>query len=221
MRTIHHDSDGWPRPLRAPLYAAAPFASSSPGRVRARRALLLFMTAGTWAAGLCLVVGSVVLVASQAKPGRLAQISAASSTRADAGQRRAPAAHAPLQVTSRPSPSPARAGRPARHSHAQTGRPAGSADVIAVFSGDGNQTTRTFDTRASAAWQIQWSYTCPAAIRVGLFVVEDAGPGATGASISQSAAAGHGATWLNPSGSAHELIVISTCSWTMKVTQHR
>jgi hypothetical protein len=197
MRTTYHDADGWPRPLRAPQHAAAPFGPSSPARLQAQRALRLFATAGVWAAGLCLVIGAIVLVVTQTRPDRLAPLSATT----------------PSQVG---SVATNRAGHPAA---GKPHRPV--AHQLAAFSGHGDKTTRTFRTAASVSWQIRWSYTCAAAVRAGLFVVEDAGRRAVGASITESGQAGHGITSLRPGARAHHLIVVSNCSWTMKVTQQR
>jgi hypothetical protein len=46
-------------------------------RARAHRALRLFVAAGTWAAGLCLVVGSVALVAETAGPANQTHVATA------------------------------------------------------------------------------------------------------------------------------------------------
>jgi hypothetical protein len=80
--------------------------------------------------------------------------------------------------------------------------------------------TRQFALSTKANWQIQWSYHCPAILPTGLLVVEDAVPGAAGTVVSASGTAGHGDTWLDPDGRSHRLVVISTCSWTMKVIQN-
>jgi hypothetical protein len=204
MRTTYHDFDGWPRPQRAPQHAAAPFGPSSAARLKAQRALRLFATAGLWAAGLCLVIGAIVLVVAQAKPGRLTPASVRTSMRA--GRLQLPSAR----------PVASRSARTARRT-----RGAPRPRQLAAFSGHGDKTTGSFRTAAGAGWQIQWSYACARAVRAGLFVVEDARTGAAGASITQSGVAGHGATSLRPAGRTHHLIVISNCSWTMKVTQHR
>jgi hypothetical protein len=159
-----------------------------PARQQVHRALRLFVTAGPWAAGLCLVIGAIVLVVSAVSPSKLDPVAATSSTRLKAEQ----------------------AGPPA-------GRPA---DVIARFAGYGDLTSRSFRVDKAAAWHLQWTYTCPARLRVGLLVVEVADPGAIGATISQSGTAGRGDTSINPDGRTHRLVVISSCSWTMKVTQN-
>jgi hypothetical protein len=201
MPTTSHDPDGW-RGRRAPQHAAARLSLSWPHRLQASRFLRLFVTAGIWAAGLCLIIGLVVLVASAA-PGRVTGASTAASAQHNGD-----------------------------HGATRTGgTDGGSADspdhraqaartwVLAVFAGHGDATTRQFVISPAASWQIQWSYQCPASTPAGLMVVEDADPAADGASISESGAAGRGDTWLNPGGRYHHLVVISTCSWTMKVMQ--
>lgn len=202
MRTTYHDLDGWPRPSRAPQHAAAPFGPASPARLQAQRALRLFAAAGLWAAGLCLVIGAIVLVVAQAKPGRLTPLAVTTPSRANR--------HASRLTRPVASPSPRTVSRARSTEHR-----------VAAFSGHGDQTTGGFRTASRLGWQIRWSYACAAAVRTGLFVVENAGHRAVGASITQSGVAGHGVTSLRPNGSRHHLIVISNCSWTMKVTQQR
>jgi hypothetical protein len=212
MRTTYHDSDGWPRPLRAPQHAAAPFGPPLLARLQAHRALSLFVTAGTWAAGLCLVTGAIAIVVSAASPGKVATTSEASSQHLTAGSLRN---GRPLAaVSGRADPS---ASRPAPD-HSRT---AGQFRRIVRFTGHGDETTREFQIRSASRWQIQWAYTCPASLRTGLLVVEDADPGAVGASISEAGTAGSGATWLRASARDHRLVVISTCSWTLKVWQYQ
>jgi hypothetical protein len=186
MRTSFPDSEGWPRPLRAPQHAAAPFTLSARTRQRLHRALRLFVTAGTWAATLCLVVGAIVLVVSAASPGRVDPVAATSAT----GQGARPPAARP-------------------------------AHVVASFAGYGDRTSRSFRVDQTAAWQIRWSYRCPASLHSGLLVVEVADPGAVGAAISEAGAGGRGSTSIRPGGQAHHLVVISSCAWTMKVLQSR
>jgi hypothetical protein len=189
MRTSFPDSDGWPRPQRSPQHAAAPFALSTHTRQQLHRALRLFATAGTWAAGLCLVIGVIVLVVSTASPGKLD----------------------PTAVTSPASVKTVGADPPA----------ARSVRVIGAFAGYGDRTTPSFRIEDALPWQLRWSYACPEKLHVGLLVVEVASPGAVGATISQSGTGGRGVTPINPDGPAHHLVVISSCSWTMKVTQNR
>ena len=211
MRTIYHDSDGWPRRLRAPQHAAAPFGPAPLARLQTHRALRLFVTAGTWAAGLCLVIGAIVLVVSAASPGKVATTSATSAEHLTAGslndgRPRAAASGRPHVSASRPAPDHGRSGSPPH--------------LIVRFAGYGDETTREFHIHSATRWQIQWAYTCPARMRTGLLVVEDAAPSSVGASISEAGTAGRGATWLPASARQHRLVVISTCSWTMKVWQN-
>jgi hypothetical protein len=187
MRTSFPDSEGWPRPLRAPQHAAAPFTLSAHARQQLHRGLRLFVTAGTWAAGLCLVIGAIVLAVS--------------------------AATSPAKVDSLASATGLTASR---------ARPlAGPARIVATFAGYGDRTSRSFRVDRNAAWQLQWIFKCPARSRAGLLVVEVAGARAVGAAISQDGTGGHGATAISPDGQTHHLVVISSCSWTMKVTQKR
>jgi hypothetical protein len=113
------------------------------------------------------------------------------------------------------------AGRQSGPLRPSAGRSAARAPALAAFTGYGDETTRKFRINQAARWQIQWAYTCPPSMRSGLLVVEDAAPNAVGASISEAGTAGRGATWLRSSARTHRLVVISTCSWTMKVWQNR
>jgi hypothetical protein len=54
--------------VHGPQHAAPPLRDVMPMRAHAQRALRLFIATGTWAAGLCLVVGSVALVAETTGP---------------------------------------------------------------------------------------------------------------------------------------------------------
>lgn len=189
----------------APRHAAGlPFAS--PLRNHAHRALRVFVAAGSCAAGLCLLIGSIVLVAAAAdndrgQPAR----AAADQTRLATGPGRA---------------GQLAAGRAAKAAARDRRRP-GAYRVVTAFSGRGNQTTRPFRLRPHLRWELRWTYNCPAAA-VGQLIVEAAGgTEAAGASIYQTGIGGTGSTWLNTGGPKHSLVVISTCSWTMKAVQAR
>jgi hypothetical protein len=60
--------DGWQFPVHG-THHAAPFGNATRMRIHTRRALRLMAAAGAWAAGLCLVIGSVALVAETAGTG--------------------------------------------------------------------------------------------------------------------------------------------------------
>jgi hypothetical protein len=195
----HRDSDQWRLPPRAPQHAV-PVEFSRPLRGHAHRALRLFVIAGTWAAGLCLVIGSIVLVT------------------AATGHSRGQPALAMAGQTSLATGNASRlavAGLANRPEH-------GGFDVIARFSGHGDETTRQFRIRPHLRWELRWTYSCPAGMAAGQLIVEDAGSTETnGASIDQTGISGAGATWLNSAVPRHSLVVISTCSWTMKAVQAR
>jgi hypothetical protein len=214
MPTSFYDPDGWPAPQRLPQHAATPFLRSNDFRQQAHRALRLVVTAGTWAAGLCLVVGSIVLVVSAASPGRLAPAKTASSAEQMARHTSAGARihkSSPGGIIERSGP---RHASPGAHAARTTGT-----TQVAFFSGRGDKITRSFVISGAHGWQIQWAYTCPASVAIGLFVVEADPRTAVDPDISQSGQAGHGDTRLPAGGRTHSLLVTSTCYWTMKVMQ--
>jgi hypothetical protein len=198
--------------------------------LRARRALRLFGALGVCAAGLLLVAGLLVLVASFGAAGRplaagssLASDGHRATTGRDGDRRSGRSAQQPSGTVGSVGDG-SRAGGPDRAGAGGRdlpgGRPGPPARPIASFAGYGDVVTRLFAVSTNADWQIVWSYRCPASVPAGLLVVEDAAPGAVGAAISASGTSGRGDTWLDPDGRSHRLVVISTCSWTMKVTQN-
>jgi hypothetical protein len=214
MRTTPLDPDGWPTPPHAPQHAAAQLRPGSPATAHAHRALRLFVTAGVWAAGLCLVIGLLVLVVSAASPGpvgRLAAESADTSTQRTAA--RDPARGHDRKGSRLVASTSGR--RQARHPARRD-----PSRLIASFAGHGGTATRTFRVSGGRGWRIGWSFSCPAGLAAGLLVVEDAAPGSVRAAISEAGTSGQGDTWMSPGGRDHRLIVISTCSWTLKVTQN-
>ena len=78
--------DGWqfPQLRQLPVHGshhAAPSGRPAPMRLHAHRALRLAGVAGAWAAGLCLVIGSVALVAETAQPASATHVSTAAGVR--------------------------------------------------------------------------------------------------------------------------------------------
>jgi hypothetical protein len=67
---------GWQFPVSG-SHHAAPRGHATPMRIHAHRALRLVAVAGAWAAGLCLVIGSVTLVAETAEPTSTTHVSTA------------------------------------------------------------------------------------------------------------------------------------------------
>jgi hypothetical protein len=223
-------------PLRVPrsVSPVGPFSPAAacrpvqPTGSRARQVLRIFVTTGISAAGLLLVVGFLVLVVPGG-PRRTGPATASPSLSSDRHgtapggdrDRRSGLAQQPARPA---GPRPVTYRRPAGHPtradlRDRPGRSRSLARAIASFDGHGDMVTHRFAVSTKADWQIVWSYRCPARLSTGLLVVEDAVPGAVGAAISTSGTAGHGDTWLDPDGRSHRLVVISTCSWTMRVIQ--
>jgi hypothetical protein len=174
------------------LHADAPMYGTSPLRRQAHQALRLFVTVGTWAAGLCLVIGALVLVASAV--GHAGHAATEAAARSTAGH--------------------------ADHRGRQLGQPGGG-DAIAAFAGRGNGTTHQFRT-AAAHWRVVWSYRCTSGATDGMLVVAAAGSAPAGAGVDVTGASGHGNLGFGPAtGHSHRLIVISTCSWRLTVIQRR
>jgi hypothetical protein len=187
---------------------------------------------GVWAAGLLLVAGFLVLAVSAGSTHPTGILAGASSLAPD-GHGAAVGRdgdHQSGRLAQQPPDGPRAVGhhspvghpvrsRTDRHDR-QGGRPSHRARPIASFAGHGDMVTRQFTLSTKAKWQILWSYHCPATLPTGLLVVEDAVPGAVGTVVIASGTAGHGDTLLDPDGRSHRLVVMSTCSWTMKVIQN-
>lgn len=78
--------DGWRFPVHGSHHAAPP-GQVTPMRMHAHRALRLLGVAGAWAAGLCLVIGSVTLVAETAQPVSATHVSTAAGVNHLANQK--------------------------------------------------------------------------------------------------------------------------------------
>jgi hypothetical protein len=180
--------DGWQFPVHG-THHAAPFGHSTPVRLHTRRALRLVATAGTWAAGLCLVIGSIALVAEAAGPTSTTHVTAAARV-------------AGLHHAGPPDP--------AGHSAA--------APVTRTFTGTGNRTTSQFTVAPDSRWELRWSYACPARAPGGHLIIREGGAGNAGVAVSAGGASGAGRAWTYSPGSAHYLVVLASCSWTIRVT---
>ena len=178
--------DGWQLPVHG-SHHAAPLRHATPGRRQAHRALRLLAVTGGWAAGLCLVIGSVTLVAETAQPATATHVSTAAGVH-DLGNRK-PAAHA--------------------------------GPLTRVFRGTGSQTTSQFTVAPGHRWNLRWSYACPGRAPSGHLLIRDGEAGNAGASVSAAGGAGGGSTWIYAEAAAHDLVVITNCSWTIRVTGNR
>lgn len=217
----------------------------------AHRALRLFVAAGITAAGVCLVIGSVVIVASATAPGkaplnlasgprpaispsnpyqRTSSTQQADSAQPGQGEANATSSLAPAtgatavpRVPRTPFPSASGTPKPSPSATAQTQvRHGHSYQVLATFTGAGDDITSNFKVSANTPWGLLWSYTCPAATPIDqLIVTVTGGTSADQPSINESGISGAGDTWLDPDGASHYLVVISTCSWNLEVVQSK
>jgi hypothetical protein len=190
--------DGWRLPPRCPQHAA-PFGSSTPLRIHTHRALRLFVTAGAWAAGLCLVVASVALVAKAAGPARATHVT---STAHHYG---VPSGRLP--------------------GHAGTGgrsAPAGGAhDVLRTFAGTGNRITSQFTVAAAhSRWELRWSYQCTGNASADRLIIMEGNAARSGVSVDAAGAEGQGTTWAYSDAGTHYLVVTTNCAWTARVLGH-
>lgn len=197
--------EGWRLPPRG-AHHAAPLGSTTPLLVHAHRALRLFVTAGTWAAGLCLVIGLVTLAAEAAGPGRPTHVTAAAGasrlSSADGG---------------------GRAGQGGRQHGGRAGQPGGrpGRSVLSTFAGTGNRTTGAFSVAAPGRWVLQWHYWCPAGTPRGRLIIREGGTGSDGVSVDAAGLAGRGSSSSYSTSAGHYLVVITSCSWKVSIVGAR
>ncbi len=238
----HQDPYYWPQPEHLPRHAAPARLLPPPYE----RALRLLVAAGIAAAGLCLVIGAVALVAAAGAPSRGATVtptahqSAAlrsdqagaagrSRTRAAAGSRTRAAAGG---RTGAGGPSPA--------------RPA----LLLGLAGDGSEITRRFRVGRPGTWNLSWSFHgCRGQRRRTEFLVTDGSPTGNGSAtgngsttkngsatrngsatgngsgagigLAASGPAGHGVSRAYADPGWQHLIIRSGCAWTIRVTGPR
>jgi hypothetical protein len=166
--------------------------------IHAHRALRLFVTAGAWAAGLCLIVGSVALVAEAAGPAPETHVTAAAGY--------------PLRTGQLPGHGAKAHGDPA---------PGGQRDVLRAFVGTGNRTTSQFTVAPHSRWELRWSYKCAARSPRGRLVIREGNAAGSGVSVDAAGAAGQGSAWTYSDTDTHYLVVLTNCAWTIDVTGHR
>jgi hypothetical protein len=191
----YRDSDGWYLPSRIPQHAA-PFGFARPLRHRAHLAIRLFVTAGSWAAGLCLIIGLVVFVSN--------------ATAADKGKHAGASSQGANQL---------RSGDPTTHfPQAQSGP---LQPLPYTFSGHATTTSATFAIPGGHRLMIRWSYQCQASDSSTQFTILDVllrggqprpGPAFIGSGIS-----GEGTIALPRGSRTHYLLISSTCTWRIKV----
>jgi hypothetical protein len=207
----YRDSDALFLPARPPQHAApvsflrrrgSPGQLGVFGRLRrlTRQVLQLFITFVAWAAGLGLVIGSIVLVATVTAP-----------TQPPPSLKMLPAGSSLHRVQYGTRPPSGAASKGPRY------------QLLAAFSGHGNRRTAHFNVKAKLQWQLRWTYTCARQADAGQFKVLRAdwaaGHSTRSTGVEEHAASGHGFAWFKPSTLKHYLVVISACSWHIKVEQ--
>jgi hypothetical protein len=213
----HAAPSGVPAPS---LFSGRP-GPSVPFRHRTRRALRFVATAGMWAAGLCLVIGSLALVVAAATPGHPRHFTSAEQglklEHPSPGTLRAQGTDGSAAAGRRPDASPSSG------THDPTTASGSASHVLAMFTGRGSTITRHFQVSGSRGWAVHWSYACPARLNAGQFIVEDAEvvgrKTRVGSGLEKNGPSGSGTTWLRPGPRNHYLVVVSSCSWTMRVME--
>ena len=191
----HQDPDYCPQPDRLARHADQARLLALPYQ----RALRLLMAAGITAAGLCLVIGAVALVA------------AAGGRSGDATV--TPAAHqSPAQPSVLLDPV-------ARDRHGAHGAIAMRPVPLLGRTGRESEITGRFRVGGTGTWQLSWSYDGCRGGRGAAFAVTDGS--AAGLAVAGSGSAGHGVSRSRAEPGWHHLIIRSRCAWTIRVTgQH-
>ena len=207
----YRDSDALCLPARPPQHAApvsflrqrrSPAQPGFYGRLSqlTRQVLHLFITILAWATGLGLVIGSIVLIATVAAPRQTAS---------------------PLKLVPQGIGSSLPGAQSGETAH--PGTAARGYQVLATFSGHGNRTTAHFKVRAKLPWELRWTYNCTQRAHAKRFKVlradMAAGRATRSTGIEEFATSGHGTAWFKPTSPRHYLVVISACSWHIKVVQ--
>jgi hypothetical protein len=195
----HHGH--WPPWQAADQEQDLPF-SGSP-RPRLHRSLRLIIAAGTAAAGLCLVIGSVAMVAAA---GGTKARSTASSGR-DPGPGVPASGHLPRGITG---------GTGSGHGTDQGGKSSYRVGrTLDKFQGTGSGERGKFNIPEPGLWGIAWSYSCPQT--PGTFVLGQTNVWLTySIDVNVHGAAGHGLTWITSAG-RHSLVIVSGCTWQLRV----
>lgn len=161
-----------------------------------RRGVRLAMAAGTILTGVCLIAGTVALVVAAGEPSART-LSASSAANAK------PASVSPdgRQPTAVPANPVLQAGR-----------------TVASFAGLGPRASGPFTIPVPGTWGLRWSYRgCPSN-RAGAFAVGETQTSAGGAvRLSESAASAEGISWFRGDAGTHRLVVVSRCSWKLRV----
>lgn len=169
------------------------------GRQNLPRGLRLALATGALLAGFGLVIGMVALaLAAGGAPVPGAPVPGASAA---SHPRTSSAAHAS------PTPSPL---------HFQPGA------ILTSLHGTGTQSSRAFHVPSPGTWGLAWSYYgCPDN-DPGVFTVGETRTTADHSlRITGSAGSDHGTTWFRDDPGWHSVVIVSRCSWRLKIVTPR
>jgi hypothetical protein len=89
--------------------------------------------------------------------------------------------------------------------------------VVATFSGSGQESTSRFTV--SATWKLSYSFNCASFGGSGNFIVfEDGGKDLGGVTVNELATSKSGTIWAYDDAGPHYLEIDSECSWSVTVT---
>jgi hypothetical protein len=89
--------------------------------------------------------------------------------------------------------------------------------TVASYQGNGSARHERFRVRGIGNWGISWKFSCPKP-RTGSFGVSEAdGEAADGTELTAYGPNGHGLSWRSHDPGDHSLVIISSCSWVVRV----
>jgi len=204
--TLGLDGDWTPGPYAPEQDGLMP---EEPRRPPVHRVLRLIMTAGAVAAGLCLIVGMVLMVAAAGGTGHAG--SGTGSGSRSGGSQLTPPPHTGAH---------GQAGVPDSNGHHPSMSPGSRYRVsrtLRVFKGQGTGEPGPFRIGKPGIWGLAWSYNCPPT-RPGNFVLGETRTW-IGFDVTQEAQGtwGQGLYWVTGDAGKHSLVVVSQCHWQLRV----
>jgi hypothetical protein len=109
-----------------------------------------------------------------------------------------------------------------RHRHRQDAAKAAAhrfqvGPTVASYQGNGSPRHERFRVRGIGNWGISWRFSCPKP-RTGSFGVSEAdGEAADETELTAYGPNGHGLSWRSHDPGDHSLVIISSCSWVVRV----
>lgn len=221
VRTVTLGLDGeWLPPTYAPQQHG--LLPDGPHRPRVHRALRLIMAAAAVAAGLCLVVGMVALVAETGTDHRTAGAShPAGPGKRSGGHQPTP----PPRTGGKQGPAggpngvaaPSGVSGPGDHPRMSSGNRFRIGRTIDVYTGSGAAEPGPFDIRKPGTWGLSWSYRCPKGSSGDFVVGETRTWIGLAVTVMESGPAGKGIYWVTGDAGSHSVVVASDCTWRLRL----